>query len=73
MEGLPAIQEVYSKQAIQKYGIKIYFRCDAENVYISRLKIYSGKEGKRPEVDHGGNVVRKPSKDFHGKDHSLYL
>ena len=56
-----------------RYGIKIYFLCDADNGYVSRLKIYTGKEGNRPETDHDGNVVHKLSQDFHGKGHCIYM
>ena len=43
-----------------KYRIKMYFFCEAGSGYISRLKIYVGKEG-----DYGGNVVRELVEDFH--------
>ncbi|KAK7473834.1 hypothetical protein BaRGS_00034941, partial [Batillaria attramentaria] len=39
-----------------KYGIKMYFACESGSGYISRLKIYSGKQGDHVEKDHGGNV-----------------
>ncbi|GFO43813.1 PiggyBac transposase uribo2 [Plakobranchus ocellatus] len=55
------------------YGIKMYCLCDAENGYVSKFKIYTGKEGNRADKDHGANVVRKLSQEFHGKGHCVYM
>ena len=56
-----------------RYGIKMYFCCEAGTGYISRFKIYSGKEGPTAEKDQGGNIVRELASDFHDKGHSVYM
>ena len=56
-----------------KYGIKMYFCCEAGTGYISCLKMYSGKQGEHAEREHGENVVRYLTSDFHGKGHTIFM
>ena len=56
-----------------KYGIKMYFCCEAGTGYISCLKMYSGKQGEHAEREHSENVVRYLTSDFHGKGHTIFM
>ena len=56
-----------------EYRIKMHFFCEAGSGYISRLKIYAGKEGDVAEVDYGGNVVRELVEDFHVQGPTVYM
>lgn len=49
--------KVFMPNKPQKYGIKLWMLCDAENYFVSNFKIYSGKVGNLREVNQGENVV----------------
>lgn len=48
-------QYIPSKPA--KYGIKIWWACDAKTKYPLQGKLYTGKEGEEREVNQGENVL----------------
>lgn len=56
-----------------RYGIKLYFCCEAKCGYVCRLKVYAGKEGNVAEKQHGENVVRHLVQDFYHKGHTVYM
>lgn len=48
----------YIKNKSHKYGVKLYKLCTPEG-YTFKTIVYTGKEGKSREVNHGQNVVMK--------------
>lgn len=70
-KGHIAFQQYNSSKPIN-YDSKMYFFCEAGTGYITRLKVYSSKEGDTVQKDHDGNVVCHLLKDFLGEGHTIY-
>ena len=41
-----------------KRGLKVWVLADSHNDYVSRVQVYTGKNGKKPEEGLGANVVQ---------------
>ncbi len=41
-----------------KRGLKVWVLADSHNDYVSRVQVYTGKDGKKPEKGLGANVVQ---------------
>lgn len=55
-------QYIPSKPA--KYGIKVWWACDAKTKYPLQGKLYTGKEGDEREVNQGENVLMQLSNRY---------
>ena len=76
MEGHFVNQAVHSLQLCQSQAdmaYSMYFCCEAGSGYISRMNMYSGKQGNTAEKDHCVNVVLELISVFHGHGHSVYM
>ncbi|XP_051176350.1 piggyBac transposable element-derived protein 4-like [Leptopilina boulardi] len=64
-------QYIPSKQA--KYGIKIWWICDAANSYPLNGIIYTGKTGDVSEKNQGERVVKELAVAYKGSSRNLYM
>ncbi|KAL8582146.1 hypothetical protein ACOMHN_004065 [Nucella lapillus] len=56
-----------------RYGIKMYLYCESDSPYVCRMEIYCGRRWGQREKDHGPNVVKWFSENFHGKGHTIFI
>lgn len=64
-------QYIPSKPA--KYGIKVWWICDAENYYPLTGQIYTGKSASRGEVNQGERVVKHLAASFKGSGRNITM
>ncbi|KAL8620837.1 hypothetical protein ACOMHN_033234 [Nucella lapillus] len=55
-----------------RYGMKLYCLCESSSGYILKMKMYTGKEGNKREVDHGPNVVKTLTEQYLNKGHTIF-
>jgi hypothetical protein len=46
--------------------MKVWVCCDVATSYVCNLELYTGKQGRTPEVDHGTRVVLQLTSPYHG-------
>ena len=64
-------QYIPSKPA--KYGIKVWWICDAENAYPLKGLIYTGKTGNEREVNQGERVVKELAVLYRGSGRNICM
>ena len=67
--GCPILQ--YMPMKPEKYGMKIFWACDAETGYALKGKIYQGKEGDKVAVNLGSNLVKELSAPYFGSGRNV--
>ncbi|XP_070193310.1 piggyBac transposable element-derived protein 4-like isoform X1 [Littorina saxatilis] len=55
-----------------RYGMKLYCLYESSSGYIVKMKMYTGKDGNKREVDHGTNVVKALTEDYRNKGHTIF-
>lgn len=56
-----------------KYGLKIFWLCDAKNAYPLKGIFYTGKQGNTREVDQGERVVTELVADYKGSNRNITM
>lgn len=67
----PITQYIPNKPA--KYGIKVWWICDAENGYPCFGEIYAGKQGSTREKNQGNRVVKTLAAKYKGSGRNIYM
>jgi len=63
----------YMPKKPTKRGIKVWVLADSTNGYFSRLQIYTGKKGNKPEQNLGSRVVKELTSDFQHRWHHVFF
>ena len=63
----------YMPQKPIKRGIKVCVLGDSSNGFFSRLEVYTGKKGDRPETNLGARVVKDLTSDLKYRWHHAYF
>ena len=63
----------YMPKKPTKRGFKVWVRADATTGYTCQFEVYTGRrQDSEPEIDLGGNVVKRLSTQLSGKGYHLY-
>jgi len=58
--------KIYIPSKPGKYGLKVWVCCDVDTSYVCNLEIYTGKQGRTPEVDQATRVVLQMIEPWNG-------